>query len=148
MLITPAQNRRLWQLLNKLHIADMKEELVENFTDHRTNHSSQMEYREAMQLIKSLELNDKGYDELDKLRKKVISSMIEMWAVDDKGKADMQFIYWFSLNYIHKKQFNSLTKTELTEMVSIINRKFMPWFFKNKEKNPDFTIKALKDGKK
>jgi hypothetical protein len=145
MLITAGQNRRLHQLLNKLHITDMKGELVYEFTEHRTTHSSQMTYNEAMQLIKSLERNYKNYDQIDKLRKKVISAMIEMWAIDFKtGKADMEFIYWFSLNYIYKKNFNSLTKDELATMIAIIRKKWLPWFYMNKQKNEDFTIKQLK----
>lgn len=147
MLITPSLNRRLHQLLTKLHIMDMKQELVENYTEHRTTHSSDMTYNEALQLIKSLELNDKGYDELDKLRKKVISLMTEMWGIDEHGKADMHFIYWFSLNYIWKKQFNSLKKEELQGMISILKKQFMPWFYKNKALKADFSIKTLRESK-
>ncbi len=147
MLITVPLNRRLHKLLNDLHIMDMKDELVNEFTDHRTTHSSKMTSNEALQLIKSLENKTVvRVNELDKQRKKVISIMIEMWAIDEKGKADMDFIYWFSLNYIHKFHFNKLTKSDLSSMISILQKKWLPWFYKQKKTNVDFTIKTLKNG--
>ena len=147
MLITGIQNRKLHALLNKLRIADMKEELVYSFTEQRTGHSSQMTFSEALQLIKSLEQNTEGYDEMDTLRKKVISVMIEMWAVDEKGKADMHFIYWFSLNRIYKTKFNDLKRAQLSKMISILQKKWLPWYYNNKAKRPDFTIKMIRDDK-
>ncbi len=145
MLIAPHQNKKLHALLNKLRIADMKEELIYSFTEMRTSHSSQMTFGEALQLIKSLEQNTEGYDELDTLRKKVISMMIEMWAVDDSGKADMHFIYWFSLNRIYKTKFNALKRDQLGKMISILQNKWLPWYYNNKAKRPDFTIKMIRN---
>ena len=154
MFINTGQNKRLHQLLTELHLMDMKGDLILDATDGRTSHSSEMLVNEANNLIKHLEdISSKNPAEstiketvLNHLRKKIISMMIEMWAVDEKGKADMHFIYWFSINYIHKKKLNELNLKELYSMISIIQTQWLPWYYKQKKTNVDFTIKTLKNG--
>ena len=155
MFINPGQNKRLHQLLTELHLMDMKGDLILDATDGRTSHSSEMLVNEANNLIKHLEekatppqpspkMGGSNVEEFNHLRKKIISLMIEMWAVDDKGKADMHFIYWFSINYIHKKKLNELNLKELHSMISIIQTKWLPWYYKQKKTNVDFSITQLR----
>ena len=81
------------------------------------------------------------FEKADKLRKAVISKFITMGAITDTGKSDIPFINQVLERKWHKN-LNNLTKSELQRLIAVLNTKLLPWYYKNKEMNPDFNIKG------
>lgn len=121
MLRTPDQNRQLHTLLGKLSIdAEVKQELVYEFTAGRETSSSKMEVKECQALINHLNhIVKHGGDKTDKQRKKILSICYEMnWTVEG-GRIDWPRLNAFLLKsgYL-KKELNTYTAKELPKLVS------------------------------
>lgn len=86
--ITKAQNRMLHALLTKcgMNNDEDKQSLVENITDFRTTHSSQLTAMEAQQAISHLQqLQGEQVKAADKMRKKFFSHAHTLgWHLRDK----------------------------------------------------------------
>lgn len=74
---TTKQNARLHYLLNRLHIADMKDMLAHTFSNGRTESTSELSVTECEALINHLAAQLPGHqpapETADKLRKKILS---------------------------------------------------------------------------
>lgn len=115
---TKEQNTRLHALLAQLGMdSDDKEEMVSEYTNYRTQRSSEMTHLECGQLIHSLELVQRAQDHhLDKKRKRVISHLIEAGYTKD-GRADMPAIHAWVEKQKHKKHLNKHTSPELSQLI-------------------------------
>jgi hypothetical protein len=129
MTITPAQNRRLHQLINSLGIASIKSELINDASNGRTNSSKELSNQEATYLIKHLEskqpvVKQKKDDPADRMRKKILSVCHQLhWhkGTDENGKAklDWKRINDWCIKYSPEhKTLNEHTIPELTKLVT------------------------------
>ncbi len=119
MLRTPHQNIELHVLLMKLGIdLDQKEELVSQYTNHRTVRSSKMNKDECQKLINALRAQaDPNFELLDRKRKRVISHLIEAGFVTATNRADMKSIHAWVKRQKHKKHLNDLDSRQLSELI-------------------------------
>ena len=125
---TKQQSRAIYSLFNKLNIDDLtKETLVLSFTDNRTTHTSELNYNEAAELIKSLnkELqknNNSDFWKGDKMRKRIFSLFYTYsWTIFKQGKeiVDVERLNKWMLKYSYlKKPLNKYKYSELPELVS------------------------------
>lgn len=133
MKITNTQNKRLHALLQKRGLMEMKGDLVRQFTDQRTCHSSEMLIGEANEMIITLE---KASDAVirrpvpkgDAQRKRIISICYQLpehlqftrWS-QTRGKrvVDMVRLNVFlkGPKSIFKKDLNSHTPAELSRVI-------------------------------
>lgn len=107
---TKEQNKQLHMLLGNLGLMDSKAWLVSEYTDGRTEKSSEMTKQEATELIRAL--NDKG----DRKRKRVISHLAEAGYVIN-GRPDMEAINKWVLQQKFKKPLNAHTDSELSLLI-------------------------------
>lgn len=119
---TTAQNSKLHFLLCRLKIdAELKASLVKQYTQGRTDHSSQMEFAECQELINHLQAAAGGgngsFDVLDVKRKRVISHLKEAGFTLPDGRADMPAIYAWVRKQKYKKPLNDLTGEELSKLI-------------------------------
>lgn len=127
MNIQDNQRRKIYALLRNAGLNEGdKKELVMSFTRQRTEHSSEMSFREADELIKWLESRFSQLDRADRMRKKIISMAREMgWECSPaslkgaKPLADMQRInQWCTrFGYLHKP-LNDYKYKELPALVT------------------------------
>ncbi|SMO48311.1 hypothetical protein [Solitalea koreensis] len=128
MYIQPPQLRRLHQLLNATGKLGRKHAFVYDFSNGRTESSSELLYNEATNLIRHLELmqtaeqgNNPDLAKADKMRKKIIAMARKMgWetGAPAERKADMHRINrWCEEKGYGKKNLNSYTLTELPKLV-------------------------------
>lgn len=112
---TNEQNRALHSLITKAGFdADMKADIVFNYTDGRTRSSADLTYSECNELIKFL-----GRiipDVLDKKRKRVIACLAEAGFVI-KGKPDMMAINKWVIQQKFKKPLNDHNSNELSALI-------------------------------
>ncbi len=120
---TKKQNTILHALMGKLRInEDLKKDMVYDFTNGRTIHTSEMSIKEADEMIRFLRSeinkNDREFQS-DRMRKKIIAKFVDMGYVTKEGKADMPRIYaWVEkYGYLHK-HLNKYTYEELPKLVS------------------------------
>jgi hypothetical protein len=135
-------------MLTKLGIEeDDKQTLVHNYTEGKTVAISEMSDRQAWELRAYLHDWIEGrkhgtkpqssYDAANKMRRKIISKYREMnyhvWN-EERGAmvADMPKIQ-AHLKVHWKKELNDYTNTELATIISVLEEKFLPWFYKNKQ---------------
>ncbi len=83
-------------------------------------------------------------DTRQRIRRAIISKLKEMGAITDKGDADMKFIYNF-IKTKWKQPFNQIPSNKLQKILAVLETDWMPWFFRNKSQNPNFSIKDEKD---
>lgn len=120
---TIEQNKLLYLLLNKLNIdAETKEQMVYNYTNGRTVHSSAMDREECEKLIVALQNQSKGIiadDPADKMRKKILSICHELEWEMPGGKINFERLSaWLTkYGYLHKA-LNEYTKEELPVLVT------------------------------
>lgn len=92
---TNSQNRRLFGLFSSLGIDDdMRGELVYNYTNGRTTHSSELSYIEAQGLIRNLENQQKEQMRdlsLDTKRKGVIKAIFK-WYENQGKQVSMDYV--------------------------------------------------------
>lgn len=121
MIRTTTQNKRLHQLLCKLHIdLDTKEQLVKQYTRGRTHRSSEMNMHECQALINRLSHEVTPTQEemvLDRQRKRVISHMAQAGYVLPTGQPDMAAINAWVKQQKFKKKFNDHTSRELSVLI-------------------------------
>lgn len=110
MLRTKEQNKQLHLLLGNLGLMDSKAWLVSEYTNGRTERSSEMSVGEAAELIKAL--NDAG----DRKRKRVISHLAEAGYVKN-GRPDMEAINKWVLQQKFKKPLNAHSDSELSSLI-------------------------------
>jgi hypothetical protein len=139
---TNEQNARLHGLIGKLGIdKETKASLVWDVTGGRSESSKDLTRAEADKLIKHLEAHQGNTAETcNKIRRRIISHLIEMGAVTEAGDTDMGFIYVFIQQNWHK-EFNSIEAKELAKIASVLRTKWLPWFYVKRTNNPLFSIK-------
>ena len=128
MIRTKQQSRAIYSLLNKLNIDDSsKESIVLSFTNNRTTHTSELNYNEAAELIKSLnnELqknNNSDFWKGDKMRKRIFSLCYTYnWTIFKNRKeiVDIERLNRWMIKYSYlKKPLNKYKYSELPELVS------------------------------
>ena len=79
----------------------------------------------------------------NRIRRNIISKLIEMGAVTNAGAADMPFIYSFIMQRWHQR-FNDIPVKKLGAIVAVLEKTWLPNFYKKKAQNPDFSIKMIK----
>lgn len=133
---TSAQNKLLYGLLTKLRIdEDAKKALVMQYSNNRTEHSRELTYEEAYELINALQHEtpsaNKATDRTNRMRRTVISRIYELperlgfWTADGDKK---RFASKTFDNYLKEhpkspfkgKILNELTVKELAKLVGIL----------------------------
>lgn len=123
---TTTQNKRLYQLLNRLGInKDSQEDMVYSFTNGRTTKSSEMTYIECNSMIKELEFQAEGMQKREgkfkqQLRRNIFKLMYDTGLInnsmDSEGK--MEMINAWAKNKLHfTKELNYLSIDELNRFV-------------------------------
>ncbi len=122
---TPQQNKLLHSLLKELGIdKDIKEDLVLQFSNGKTDRSSHMTKEECQALIDHLQyrINTKRaikHERKDKMRKKIIALFVKMGYTTPDGKIDMKRIYdWVNKYGYLKKPLNHYSEKELPHLVT------------------------------
>lgn len=122
MIRTLEQNAVLHKLLGELGIEpELKSELVFQYTNGRTERSSQMNVEECQALINHLNHIKKEVrpDKEDKMRKKILSICHEMNWKTPQGKIDWDRLNNWMLKYGYlKKRLNEYSFTELPTLVT------------------------------
>src|SRR5690242_5350743 len=145
--------KRMFYLLGKLGQVSHRDDMIYESTGGRVWSAKDMTDPEADSFIERLEamVQDhaaaakREYDAKDpanRMRRKVISKMIEMRAIKADGKADMEWIYKF-IEAKFKKGLNKMTLQELGKTISVLEMRWLPWFYQRKEANQEFTIKMV-----
>lgn len=136
--ITTKQNRQLHALIQELALSFDKADLVSQYTQGRTDHSSEMSFIEAENLISYLKVQSyKAQGDLkparevepaqkkafcpasDKMRKKIIFMAHHLYWHNEEGKISLKRIdEWCEKSSPHKKKLNDLSKAELVDTVS------------------------------
>lgn len=145
MLRTKTQNSRFHSLIQTLGLdQEIKSDLVHQYTNGRTTKSSEMKYKEMDWLIGDLNSRIKSQgiktvvsrpstvDRRDKLRKKIISLFREMNYHTPTGVADMPRIKATLLSN-WKKDINEFTESELSTIIAVLKRDWIPHFYKDKK---------------
>ncbi len=126
MIRTNAQNKRLYGLFSKLGInSDLKKDLVLQFTNNRTEKSSEMKYGECNNLIASLqaELNKRNRQKADLLqtqRRNVFKLMYDIGLIDGRmtTRKKMAVINaWVENKTAFKTDLNNLSYEQLTKLI-------------------------------
>lgn len=136
--ITAKQNRHLHALIQELALSFDKADLVSQYTQGRTDHSSEMSFIEAENLIsylkvksyqaqgqlkpaREVELKEKKAfcPASDKMRKKIIFLAHQLYWHNEAGKIDLARIdNWCEKSSPHKKKLNELSRVELVDTVN------------------------------
>ncbi|MFD2961348.1 MULTISPECIES: hypothetical protein [Olivibacter] len=122
--MTPKQIRYVRGLLAKAGLLDMKDEIVFNFTNGRTQSLKEMTYHETNALISSLtgKLNP-DLQKRNKMIAKIFSLAHEMHWELPNGNVDIAHIDSFCLTKTkHKKKLSKFTTDELPELVTVLER--------------------------
>ncbi len=129
---TLAHNNQLHALLGSLRISkDQKMELVNAFSNNRTQSSSELNDDECIKLINHLNgmklhmntpqvrVNSYADDPADKLRKKCLSVVHDLGWETVSGKIDWERLnFWLEkFGYLHKK-LNDYTYEELPRLIT------------------------------
>jgi len=132
MIRTKSQNKRLYALLSQLNINDEnKKELVYQFTNGRTERSSEMEYRECNNLIMSLQeqlitlknkqANERQYSGIEQgLRREIFKLMYDIGFIhnrEDNKRKLLVINAWIKKKIKLEKQLNELSVDELNKMI-------------------------------
>lgn len=127
---TPGQNIRLHKLLHKLGIdKDTKAELVMQFSNGRTSHSSELYIQECRALISALESGTPSpvKDEsrkatiLEKTRWRLIYTFRDKGMVLEGNKPDMDRINQYTEHYWKKRVFE-MTLEEANTYIGIVKK--------------------------
>ena len=125
-LCTVAQKRRLWALFNKIGVTkDAIEEMVNSISSGRTVHSSELNYKEAEELIIACEnsLNftpQNNYnDDANKWRKRVISTIGKY--LENQGYDNNIDTIKAIAERIAKQSFNAITINRLRSIYGTFN---------------------------
>ncbi|MEA2041161.1 MAG: hypothetical protein U9N85_01225 [Bacteroidota bacterium] len=127
MLRTNGQNKRLHQLFSKLGIdAELKSELVHQFTGGRSYKSSEMLYNECTSLIKTLEMRHqkkerKHNDFSQKLRRNVLKLCYDVGFIYPTMNTTEKITIinaFIRQKTKYKKEFNQLSIKELQQLIN------------------------------
>jgi hypothetical protein len=136
---TLKQNERLHALLNEAGLLDEKAALAKQFSNGRTDRSSQLFTTECAGLIEHLEASlglaaiaptPEQEEQAEKMRRKILSLAHEMrWQLPGTSKVDMGRVNDWCQTYTKtKKHFNHYTHVELVALVSqfkIVYKKYL-----------------------
>lgn len=115
MIRTHQQNKELHALLHNL---SDKELLVSQYSNGRTTTSAELKEQECDELINALRREVSNTEQLaNRQRRRVISHLIEAGYTNADGRADMPKIYAWVKRQKHKKNFNDLTSSQLSELI-------------------------------
>jgi len=123
MKITPAQNRRLHQLLHDLGLMEDKKHLVSMTTRGRTESSKELSVAEAKTLILHLEGVTTKDDRADKMRKKIFAICYNIGWIYGNSPEDRKINQAAidrivqKIGYL-KKPLNEFTPAQLPKLVS------------------------------
>ncbi len=130
-----------------------KDEIVMEASGNRTTHSKELTAEEMNRLIAALRTPSaslrmsKGAgaaryaeDKLNPKRRRIISKFMEMGCVTAQGKADMDAVQQLVQKH-WKKALNDYKAKELANIIAILENKWLPWYYKQKALNKDFTVK-------
>lgn len=131
--MTAKQNRHLWWLFNALGLEVSVPELVREETNGRTERLSQLEFIEAMNLIRRLEqytrkaqncpdISRRRPDVLDKKRKGVIKAICAYGELIGR-QWDADYAKGIATRAAGRDYFNELTEGELTRVYNEFCRK-------------------------
>ncbi len=126
-------------VIGRLKLKDFKEDLVLTYTNERTTHVSEMTPKEAQALIahlRALQQPNAVQDTANLMRRKIISKWREMglnvyspakqYMVADMIKIEEKMVnHWGKL-------LNEYTESELSKIIGVLEEKFLPWYYKNK----------------
>lgn len=130
-LIQPNTNRQLHLLLNRAGVMPNKADLVHSFTEGRTEHSSEMQEWEALNLINHLRTEDES---AQRMRRKVLAichtlgwykrnEQNKLVEQDGRPVLDMERINNFCLTRgPFKKKLQKHTTKELTTLVTVFEK--------------------------
>lgn len=115
------QNAKLHRLIGRLGIdIETKAELVESFTDHRTNSSKSMYWDECEELLSHLRAiaYDTQKSSAQKMRRKIFWYFRKSDYLLPNGKVDQQAVYaWVMERGYLKKSLMDYTQKELPKLV-------------------------------
>jgi hypothetical protein len=147
-----AKVKRIFYLLGQLGKTSHRDDMISEVTNGRVWSTKDMTDQEAQDFIARLEQmlsnktqpkpEPKADDPANKMRRKVISKCIEMRAITADGKADMEWIYKF-IKTKFKKGLNTMSMGELGKVISVLETKWLPWFYQRKDADQAFTIKRI-----
>lgn len=130
--MTEKQNRRLWWLFGELGLKDSVGELVSEETNGRTDRVSQLDFIEAMNLIKRLEQHTRKAQErpsrrrdgdvMDRKRKGVIKAICAYGELIGR-QWDADYAKGIATRAAGRDYFNELTEGELTRVYNEFCRK-------------------------
>ncbi len=125
---TTTQNRILYSLLSSLGISDdNKAVLVAEYTNGRTEKSSEMSYNECQQLIDDLQREERKnrneeYKKLNRLRRKVFVEFYELgWLSQEATNGEKTAkinAFLTSRTKFGKSDINKLTEAELSKLIT------------------------------
>ena len=130
--MTAKQNRQLWWLFGELGLKDSVGELVSEETNGRTDRVSQLDFIEAMNLIKRLEqytrkvqehpARKRDGDVMDRKRKGVIKAICAYGELIGR-QWDADYAKGIATRAAGRDYFNELTEGELTRVYNEFCRK-------------------------
>jgi hypothetical protein len=132
MLRTNDQNKRLYDLLNKLGIVEMKAILALQYSSNRTKKTSELTFLECRELIQHLEKNlnqiekEKKDEELAKVkrkRSKVMHLAVRAGMTNEKGELNYDRFNEFMLKKsVLKKKLKDYSLSELDLLITQFNK--------------------------
>jgi len=152
--LTAQQNRRLYWILGQLGVKDKDAiaEIVWDHTNHRTHHTSELEFFECMELLKRLEClyrqkrkttsertDDYGTDteraRLDRKRKGLIKAIFRWYELQGKTVA-MEYVKGTACRAAGVNYFNEISESALTRLYAEFCSKQRAVSTKNELYNP------------
>ncbi|HNP24639.1 MAG TPA: hypothetical protein PKM63_21800 [Panacibacter sp.] len=121
MMINIQQNRILHSLLHKAGMMANKPDLVNGFTDGRTEHSSEMLATEAQEMINYLSatVTNDEYKAANHMRRKILAICHKLRWEHDTGAINMESVNKFCISRSYlKKPLNDYSNKELPKLVS------------------------------
>jgi len=121
--ITPAQNRRLHQLLNQTEMMDEKRSILDHFTHGQTESAKELSFAEAHAIIQYLEGFTRKEDGADKMRKKIFAICYTIGWIYGNSPEDRKINQAAidriiqKIGYL-KKPLNEFTPAQLPKLVS------------------------------
>jgi hypothetical protein len=142
---TLQQNKQLHTLFSKLKIdAEVKSQLVHQYTEGRTAKSSEMDVYECQNLTNHLRaMLGQGYvpapvnqrsnndETMDKQRKRLIAKFREMGYNTIDNKADMKRINVTLIKY-WKKGINQYDSAELNKIIGVVQDKWIKSYYEKR----------------
>ncbi len=122
--ITKDQLKKIHVMLNQMKLMEYKADLIHQFTNNRTEHSSEMTIVEAKNLLHHLTLLTGTDDQAsDRMRKKVFAQAYEAGIIyghtpDDKRMNSAKLNSFLKKGGAIKKKLNEMSHQELVKVVN------------------------------